>query len=102
LLERIGSPVIRAEKDGPLFSPATFDPPKRGKKNAYITFRILKRSWTNRMFTVYLWREIAPRLTPFGRVHDPIEVDMYAEDLGHRRPGRQVYGADGELLRKER
>lgn len=33
LLDRIAKPVIRAEKDGPLFSPATFDPPKRGKKN---------------------------------------------------------------------
>lgn len=33
LLERIASPLVRAEKDGPLFSPAIFDPPKRGKKN---------------------------------------------------------------------
>jgi len=34
LCENFRTPVIRLEKDGPLFSPATFDPPKRAKVNA--------------------------------------------------------------------
>ncbi|MGH9839694.1 MAG: YfjI family protein [Blastocatellia bacterium] len=34
LLDRFAHPAIRAGKDGPLFSPAIFDPPKRAKENA--------------------------------------------------------------------
>ncbi|HYE72001.1 MAG TPA: hypothetical protein VEF04_01670 [Blastocatellia bacterium] len=33
LCERFANPQVRAAKDGPLFSPATFDPAKREKKN---------------------------------------------------------------------
>ena len=33
IADRISRPVIRSNKDGPLFSPATFDPPVRASRN---------------------------------------------------------------------
>jgi len=33
LCDRIRTPLVRAEKDGALFAPAIFDPPKRAKRN---------------------------------------------------------------------
>lgn len=94
--------VLRDKRSGALRLVVHTTPARPGRKNAYITFRILRPSWTNRMFTVYLWREIAPRLQRFGRMRDPVEIDMYTEDLGHHRPGRRAYDAYGNVWKGPR
>lgn len=90
--------VVRDKVSGSLRLVVDVTKAKAPRKAAYLTFRILRRSWTNRMFTTYLFREIAPRLEPFGRIKDPAEIDMYHEDVGGPTPIRHVYDANGNIL----
>ena len=73
-----------------------------GLPGGYVTFRILRRSWTNRMFTSRLWRECYMDYEKIGARPDAVEIDMHTEDLCCV-PSRHIYDADGVLIyRRER